>query len=73
MSLLSSYSRAVDITHDRDKWADCIYSDLKKTFDKAPHKKPIWKMESTGVLRGRIKEWMKAYLGGKEIRTVTQT
>ena len=33
-NLLSSYSRVIDITQERDGWVDCLYLDLKKAFDK---------------------------------------
>ncbi len=35
-----------------------------------PHKKVIWKLESIGGLKGKIKEWMKDCLEGREVRTV---
>ena len=38
-NLLSFYSRVIDITQERDRWADCMYLDLKKTFDKVPHRR----------------------------------
>ncbi len=49
-NLLNYYSRVVDLTQERDGWVDCIYLDLKKAFDKVPHKKLLGKIESTGGL-----------------------
>lgn len=28
---------------EKEGWADSIYLDLKKSFDKVPHKRLIWK------------------------------
>ena len=36
-NLLSFYSRVIDIAQERDGWADCIYLNLKKALNKAPH------------------------------------
>ena len=37
-NLLSFYSRVIDVIQERDGWADCAYLDLRKAFDKVPHK-----------------------------------
>ncbi len=37
-NLISFYSRATDVMQERDGWVDCVYLDLKKVFDKVPHK-----------------------------------
>ena len=37
VNLLSSYSRVIDITQERDGQVDCIYLDLKEAFSKVPH------------------------------------
>jgi len=34
----------------------------KKTFDKVPHRRILWKLENTGGLKGTIKNWMGDYL-----------
>ena len=47
-----SYSRVIDITQERDEWADCIYLHLKKPFDKIPHRRLLWKLEHIGGLKG---------------------
>ena len=62
----------IDITQERDGWADCIYLDLKKTFDKVPHERLLWKLETIGGLKGTIKNWMADYLKGREMRTVVR-
>ncbi len=49
-----------------------IYLDFKRAFDKVPHKKLIWKLESTRGLEGRIKEWIKDHLDGKEMWTIVR-
>ena len=49
-NLLSFYSRAIDIIQERDGWADCVYLDLKKAFNKVPHQRLQWKIQSVGGL-----------------------
>ncbi len=34
----------IDIIQESEGWADCIYLDLKKAFDKVPHKRLILKL-----------------------------
>ena len=69
---LSYYSRVIDITQERDGWVDCIYLDLKKAFDKVPHRRLLWKLEHTGGFKGALKNWMEDYLKGREMRTVVK-
>ena len=59
----------INITQKRDGWVDCIYLDFEKAFDKVPHKL-LWKLEHIGGLEGSLKNWMKDYLKGREMRTV---
>lgn len=47
-----------------------VYLDLKKTFDKVPHRRLIWMMESVRKLRGRILHWMGDFLKDRMIRTI---
>ena len=41
---ISFYSRVIDIVQESDSLVDCIYLDLKKTFNKVPHKRLLWKL-----------------------------
>ena len=68
-NLLSFYSRVIDGLQERDGWVDTVYLDLKKAFDKVPHKSLIWKLEHNGGLKGKVLEWMKDYLGDRQMRT----
>ena len=71
-NLLSFYSRVIDIVDQKGGWADCIYLDLKKAFDKVSHKRLIWKMENCGGLGDKLLRWMKSYLSGRKMKTVVQ-
>ena len=51
--------RLLDIIQERDGWADCVFLDLKKAFDKVPHRKLLEKLEFIGGLRGNLLEWMR--------------
>ena len=61
-NLLSFYTRVIDEVDNRDGWVDTVYLDIKKAFDKVLHKRLLWKLEHTGVLRGTILKWMRDYL-----------
>ena len=69
-NLISFYSRVIDIVQERDGWVDCVYLDLKKAFDKVPHKRLIWKLKHVGGVRGSTLEWMTDFLTGRKMRTV---
>ena len=71
-NLICFYSRVIDIIQERDGWADCIYLDLKKAFDKVPHKRLLWKLKNKGGLDGKILKWMENYLMGRQMRTVVR-
>ena len=71
-NLLSFYSRVIEMTQERHGWVDCIYLDLKKAFDKVPHRRLIWKLEEMGGLTGRNIAWMRNYLDGREMRTIVK-
>ena len=69
-NLLAFYSRVIDIVQEREGWVDGVYLDLKKAFDKVPHKRLLWKIRNYGGVRGRLFDWMTDYLSGREMRTV---
>ena len=68
-NLLSFYSRVIDVIQEGDGWVDGVYLDLKKAFDKVPHRRLIWKIEKYGGIGGRLLEWMEDYLHDREMRT----
>jgi len=69
-NLIGFYSRVIDIVQERDGWVDCAYLDLKKAFDKVPHKKLLWKLETIGRLKGGLLKWIEDFLKDREMRTV---
>ena len=69
-NLMCFYSRVIDIVQERDGWADCVYLDLKKAFDKVPHERLLWKLETYGGLKGPLLHWIRDFLRGREMRTV---
>ena len=71
-NLLSFYSRVIEMTQERHGWVDCIYLDLKKAFDKVPHRRLLWKLEEMGGLTGRNIAWMRNYLDGRQMRTIVK-
>ena len=68
-NLLSFYSRVIEIVDQKGGWADCVYLDLKKAFDKVSHKRLIWKLEKYGGVKGNLLKWMKSYLTGRKMKT----
>ena len=59
MNLLSFYTRVIDAIDERDGWVDTVYLDIKKAFDRVPHKRLLWKLKHVGRLRGSVLKWMK--------------
>ena len=41
---------------------DAVYLDIKKAFDRVPHKRLLWKLKHIGGLREKVLEWMQDYL-----------
>ncbi len=70
MNLMCFYSRVIDIIQEREGWGDYVYLDLKKAFDKVPHKRLLWKLGIFGGQRGVVPHWIINILRGKEMRTV---
>ena len=69
-NLLSFYDRATEILQEREGWVDCVYLDLKKAFDKVPHKRLKWKLSFRGGVGGKVLEWMEDFLDDRMMRTV---
>lgn len=69
-NLICFYSRVIDVIQERDGWADGIYLDLKKAFDKVPHERLLWKLKVYGGLSGMLLQWIGSFLRGREMRTV---
>ncbi len=49
-----------------------MYLDLKKAFDKVPHKRLIWKLNHVEGLGGSVLDWTKDFLTKREMRTVNR-
>ena len=69
-NLICFYSRVIDIIQERDGWADCVYLDLKKAFDKVPHKRLLRKLEKIGGIKGNLLRWMEDFLVDREMRVI---
>ena len=50
---------------------DVVYLDFAKAFDSVPHQRLLGKLDSCGV-RGKLMEWIKAFLTGRQQRVVLQ-
>ena len=69
-NLLSFYMRVIDEVQDREGWVDAMYLDIRKAFDRVPHKRLLWKMNHMGGVKGVVLDWMTDYLKDREMRTV---
>ena len=69
-NLLSYYDRVAETMQERDGWVDSIYLDLKKAFDRVPHKRLIWKLENIGGIQGCLLIWMQDFLKERKMRTI---
>ena len=68
-NLLCFYSRVIDVVQERDGWADAIYLDLRKAFDKVPHQRLLWKLKTFGRLGDGPLKWMEDFLTNRLMRT----
>ena len=48
---------------------DAVYLDIKKAFDRVPHRRLLWKLKHRSGLRGKVLEWMQDYLKDREMKT----
>lgn len=62
--------RVIDVTQEGHGWADCVYLDLEKAFDKVPHKRLLWKLEHIGGLKRSHLEWARDFQKDRQMRTV---
>ena len=69
-NLLCYYDRITDAIQERKGWADSIYLDFSKAFDKVPHKRLIWKLKHIGGVDGTLLEWMIDFLQDRQMSTV---
>ena len=63
LEFLEDISQAIDNGED----VDVVYLDFCKAFDKVPHKRLLKKLHGYGI-RGRIYNWVKKFLSGREQR-----
>ena len=42
------YTQITNEVKGRDGWVDSVYLDIKKVFDRVPHRKLLWKTEHIG-------------------------
>ena len=50
---------------DKGNFACGIFVDFQKAFDTVDHETLLYKLDHYGV-RGKMKEWIKSYLSGRE-------
>ena len=55
--------------HDREKAVDVIYLDLKKAFDKVPHRRLLKKVRALGIA-GAVGDWIENWLHSRRQRVV---
>ena len=69
-NVLSFYTWVIDEAQGRDGRGNIVYLDVKKVFDRVPHRRLLWKVEHMGGVQGNILNWMRNYLTGREMGTV---
>lgn len=62
---LLTYMETLTAAVDNQIPVDVNYLDCRKAFDTVPHKRLLAKLEAYGI-RGKILEWIKAFLTGRE-------
>ena len=67
-NLLYFLEAATD-TFDKGKQLDVSYLDFSKAFDKVPHKRLVYQLKMHGI-RGKILDWIKAWLTGRQQRVI---
>ena len=71
----STVTQLVQVVHDfakaleMKKQVDVIYLDVSKAFDRVPHEKLLFKLESLGI-SGPLLSWFRSYLTGRRHRVV---
>ena len=71
----STVSQLIQVVHEyakalkKKQQVDVIYLDFAKAFDKVPHNKLLYKLESFGI-RGNLLNWFRSYLLGRRHRVV---
>ena len=60
----------INAIEEGDRWVDTVYMDMKKPFDRVPHKRLLWKLEHVEGLKGSVLKWMEDYLHAREMKTV---
>ena len=63
LEFLEDITQAIDNGED----VDVVYLDFCKAFDKVPHKRLLKKLHGYGI-RGKIYNWVKEFLSGREQR-----
>ena len=71
----STVSQLIQVVHEyakaleKKQQVDVIYLDFAEAFDKVPHNKLLYKLESFGI-RGNLLNWFRSYLLGRRHRVV---
>ena len=65
LEFLEDITQAINNRED----VDVVYLDFCKAFDKVPHKRLLKKLHGYGI-RGKIYNWVKEFLSGREQRVI---
>ena len=66
-NLLSFYTQVIEGIKNKDGWLDAVYLDIKKAFDRDPHRRLLWKLKHISGPRGKVLKWMQDYLEDREM------